>query len=294
MTRLALLLLILLCIGGCGGGGGGGGGGGLPLTGTVLLIGTGAPPNVQFSVTASGKSTLTNLADGTFSLAVSKGTTSLVLSATGFPSFTYTFPPVSSATNLGFLFVGPQQVALKGTVVDASNQQPVAGVTIDVLGRQGTSLADGTFRIEGLAYDPNGLVSVVFSLSKTGYIPRDVPITQPAIGGEIDEQNVLFAPESSTDPPPGPSNLYGFVTETGVGGGGGNGVLVTLKKKSDGTIVSSFVTGLLAGAANEYAFWVPIDQYSMEFEKPTGTLRKTVDANVTSLDTPLRIDVVLP
>ncbi|GMV38165.1 MAG: hypothetical protein AMXMBFR61_26730 [Fimbriimonadales bacterium] len=293
MVRSALLPAVaaLALMPGCGGGGGGGASG-IALSGNVLMVGTGLPPNPPVTVTAGGNGAQTRLSDGGFSFQVPSGTASLTITGAGLPTFVYSFPAVTSSTNVGFLYVGPQQVQVIGRILDAETLEVVEGATVTMLGRRTATAADGTFSLSSVAYDPNGFLQIVYLVEKTGYTPREAPVEMPAVGGVIDLGDTLLAPESSTEPPPGPSNIFGFVTEPG---GNGSAVLVKLVRRSDNAVVAAFVTGSLLGSpANRYQFWVAVGEYRLEFEKPFGTLRITRDVDLVDVDEPVRVDVTLP
>jgi len=288
---LLLLCVLALSLAGCGGGGGGGGGGGIRLSGTLLAVGTGLPPNPAATVTAGGVSGTTSLADGTFSINVPSGTSSITMSAAGFTPITYTFPPVTTSTDLGFLFIGPQVISVLGRVIDAQTSADVPGAVVTFLGNSATTAANGTYNLPSVAYDPNGLVQLVMHVAKTGYIPRDLPVDAPVIGGQMVVPDIQLAPESDNDPPITPSNIYGFITESG---GDGSAVLVTLVRRSDQVVVSQFVTGTLTnGPLNQFVFWVPAAGYTLKFEKPFGTSRGQTDVDLLDVGTPVRKDFTL-
>jgi hypothetical protein len=292
MVRLAVAApaLALLLLAGCGGGGGGGG---IALSGTVLSVISGIPPSRAATVTAGGAAGQTSVADGTFMLQVPSGTASITIDATdaGLGVFTYTFPPVTEDTDLGFLYVGPLEVTVTGKVVDAQTLDPLEGVLVTVLARNGLTAADGTFTIGNVALAEEWFVQWAVSFQLDGYYPREVPLAGVPIGGVLTLQDLLLAPESGTEPPPQPSNIWGLVTEPG---GDGSGVLVKLILRADGTEVAATLTGTLTGGAlNQYGLWVPVGEYRLEFYKPSDTLRATADVDLTDLDEPVRVDVTL-
>lgn len=292
MNRLARTLLLgaLFVVAGCGGGGGGGNGGGITLSGTVLAVGTGLPTNPAATVVAGGASGQTKLSDGTFAISVPVGTSSVAVSATGFQTISYTFAPLSGSRDIGFLFIGPQVIRVTGKVVNSQDSSIVAGASVAFLAQTTATDSSGTFDLPTVAYDPNGLVQLVMHVEKAGFIPRDVPINDPVIGGVMNVADIQLAPESDPNPPPGPANIYGFVGPAN----DGSAVLVTLVKRSDQSIVSQFVTGtLINGPGNEFVFWVPAGQYTLKFEKPFGTSRGQTDVDLVDVGTPVRKDFTL-
>src|SRR5688572_10897098 len=124
MRYLLCLLVLLIALTGCGGGGGGntGGGTGATITGRVLRVDTGGATNPPASVQVGSRSTLTSVVDGSFSLAVPPGTTSvLVDTQSSLGVFTFTFPAASGTQDVGDLWVGPEKVTLSGRVLDSTN-----------------------------------------------------------------------------------------------------------------------------------------------------------------------------
>jgi len=282
------LLLVVALLAGCGGGGGGGGGN-ITITGTVLEVSTGIAPNPVVNLSAGGASGTSSASDGTFSLKVASGTSSLTITQGSGPTFTYVFPPVTTATNVGFLYVGSQAITVQGKVVNAESFAVVPDANISVLGRTGVTLVDGTFSIPNVAWSASVITQYPVTVQKTGFVTTTPALEGTLIGSVLTMADILFAPESDTNPPPLPYTLWGRITEAE----GGSAVLVHAVRQSDHKSYF-FVTGDINSSLpqNEYVFWLGVGTYDLEFFKPSATLRATVsNVQVVSTDHPVRQDV---
>jgi len=279
------LLLSLLAVG-CGGGGGGGGGGGFTVSGRVLSASTGGAPDPAATVTIGSRSKKTD-ADGLFAIKASSGTTTATVSS-DFPTFTFTFPPITQNTDLGDLWIGPEAVTVVGTVVDSTNQMPVSGVSIVFAGKRGTTDANGTFTLQEVAYDSAAdfiFFGIIGTASKSGYLPSPFSADTPPNNGIVTIPIIQLSPQSDSNPPPPPGNLYGTVTLQG----GGN---------SSGTVVTVFQGGvpkrqLTVGNDQKYSFWVPPADYTIHFHLNGYQDQDVLITGFTSPDQNFRNDVVL-
>ena len=267
---LAAVLLILAI--GCGGGGGGGGGGGnATLIGRVLSVVTGGPLNPASSVQLPGgsPSTVASLADGSFSLAnVPNGTTQaqVVPNQAGWPLFTFNFPPASGPTVIGDLWVGPEQVTLRGRIVDSTNAQPIANADVSFGGQTGKSGIDGVFNLDGVAYSSatqTAFWGIVGTARANGYFKTDFNAAPNVKDGlnVVDIGDVLLTPSNDPNPPGPPYNITGRVLPIGAS----TGTIVTLKLGGIDQRVYN------VGNDGKYYFWITPGSYQVTFQKGAQT-----------------------
>ncbi|MBX3119848.1 MAG: hypothetical protein KF784_12340 [Fimbriimonadaceae bacterium] len=266
-TWLLLLAAISLLVVAFGCGGGGGGGGSATLTGRVLNVVTGGPPNPASSVQVGQTSVFTNAADGSFNLTVPKGTTGLLIDTLGlgFGAFTYTFAGANGVTDVGDLWIGPEKVSVQGTIRNASNSNPISGAQVSFAGRNAVTDASGNFILTNVAYSSatqTAFWGILGTAKATGFLKTDWS-TQPhtASSGIVDVGDILMTPLSDPNPPPAPYNIWGIVSAPG----GAPGSIIRLKLS--GVDVRVFNVG----ADGKYYFFVNPGTYTVVGEKGAST-----------------------
>jgi len=263
--RWIALLLALLVITACGGGGSGTGGGNqnATISGRVLQVTTGGPANPAATVTSAGATTTTAAGDGSFTLSVPQGTTSLSVNTnTAQGTFTFNFPPASGDVVLGDLWVGPERITVRGRVINSSNNLPVQNALVSFAGQTDTTDADGFFSISGVAYssaNQTAFWGIHGLIRAPGYLTGDFILQGLTASNGIltIPQDLLLNPTDDTDPPPSPFNLWGRVSPAGQA----EGTLVTLKQ--NGTALRTYTVG----ADQAYYFWVEPGTYTLTFAK---------------------------
>jgi hypothetical protein len=280
---IVFLVTIVLMILGCGGGGGGFGAAAI-LKGTVVLVGTGTRPDPAARVSSNGTTTNTSTADGTFTLNVIPNATTVSVEATGFPVFQFRLPALESGKTyeLGELYIGPQQVVVRGRVLDALTNNPVTEATVTLQGDRTSTDTEGRFIFNKVAYDPDGAFDPEGLVSKSGgsraYIPQPFVVDQPPISGEITLPDILMAPESSPNPPGQPKNVSGQVqvpvTETPVG------TRIDIFTPPTATVSSRSI--FVSDAAGQFGLWLPAGTHRLEFVKTrSGTTSLTASRTTT-------------
>lgn len=165
------------------------------------------------TVTLTGGATVVSQADGSFSLeSLAPGAYTLSLSHASYAPLSTNFSLAGGQSlNLGDLpLLAPQDGStgiVRGTVRDASNALPLAGVSVSVVGTSlaATTGADGTYQISGV---PVGNVDL--RASKTGYTTAAGSGTLVA-GGQLLFSPVLVSGSSSA------TDLQGKVTDAVTG-----------------------------------------------------------------------------
>ena len=116
---------------------------------------------------------------------------------------TFTFAGVTADTDLGDLFVGPEEVTLTGTVQDSTTNQGLSGVLLKIAGRQAISASDGSFAIPGVAFSSN-TQTVFFGLqgiaTRTNFFESNFSPTSSPING-----TTAAATRNGPPPPIGPT-----------------------------------------------------------------------------------------
>lgn len=285
-------LVALFCIAilfGCGGGSGGGGGGTATIIGRVLWIESNAATSPASSVAVGTATTTTDLIDGSFVLAVAPGATSLTVSysesGVGTPVVrTFTFPAVTGTTDVGDLYIGPETVTVHGTVIDASNQQPVAGATVKLAGRTATTAANGEFSVAQVAYSstsPAAFGDLVGEVSEPDYVTRQFSPPTTAIAGVVEVGSLEISPLSFDVPPPLPANVTGTVLPVNSGAG-------ALVELLDGVTVVRTTT---ADGAGQFRFWIGAGTYTVR--AVSGVLSGTSPVTVTSVNVQKVVNVTV-
>lgn len=274
MMRVLWLFIALLVVAGCGGGGGA-----VSLvnvTGVVFWLPTSAAPSPSATVQAGTRVTQT-LGDGSFTLAVPRGTTNVTVAfqPTGGSavSFRFDFAAVTADTDLGDLVIGPEKVRIQGTVKNAADLVAVPAASVSLGGRSGLTDANGRFDIADVAYDsasPDNFLALVGLAGKSGFFTRQFSPTTAPVGGIASIEDIFLQPDTGDAPPDTPYVILGNVLPAGTA----SGAIVELR--TGGTLVRSFTVG----TARTYGFWVPIGTYQLKATKP-GTGLESVEETIT-------------
>ena len=286
---LFFVVTLMLAIAGCGGGGGGGGGGatGQTVTGRVLNVVTTSAPNPQAQIQVGSTTALTDATDGSFTIKVPTGTTSLLVDTRGsLGVFSFTIPAVSGATDVGDLYVGPEKIVVTGKVIDSTNSNPVAGATVIFAGRTGTTDASGIYTLNDVAYSTTsttGFQGITGSVQASGYFANTFSANGlTATAGSVTFDDVLLVPGSDSNPPPGPYTIFGKVSPTALAANAS----VTVY---DGATAVAHTT---SGSDGLFYVWVAPGTYTVKAEN--GTHSFTTTAFALDSGVILRKDVTLP
>jgi hypothetical protein len=273
---------------GCGGGGGFFGPSAL-LQGRVVLVGTGQPPNPPATVIVGGQSVRTSTQEGAFQLRVPTTATQLTVRTQGLPDFTFNLPPLQAGqtVDLGDLYVGAQTISVQGRIVDALTQQPVGEATVSLLGQRAQSNpTTGRFTLNGIAYDPEGVLDPEGEVRKTGYLPRRFLADQPVIDGVMEVGDLLLLPETDDNPPGQPGNVRGVVQvplDTPVG------ARIDVYTPPDAPIANESV--ILSQPSGAFRLWLLPGNYRLVFTKGARTATRTI--TVTSLTQEIDLGTVV-
>lgn len=274
MKRIAILAVVslLAILLGCGGGGGGGGGG-TTLVGRVLSIVSGGTLNPAATVQQPGgsPSTTTDLTDGSFSLGgVPTGATQtdVLPNQSGWPAFSFTHAAASGNTVIGDLWVGPEQVTVRGRALNALTSEPITNVDVSFGGQNVKSNGTGVFNLTGVAYSSDTQTAfwgIVGTAVKTGSFLATEFTTAPFVkdgSGVVDIGDILLTPSDSNDPPTDPPyNITGRVLPIG----GSTGTIVTLKQGSTALRIFN------VGNNGKYFFWITPGTYEITYQKGSQT-----------------------
>lgn len=288
--RLIPLVVALVLIVACGGGGGSV----VPsvtLSGTVLWLPAGGAPNPGATVQVGNKFVLTNTSDGSFSLAVPRGTSSITVAYTppaGAPvSFLFEFPAAQQNTDIGDLVIGPSKVVVTGRVVSAADNSAVPAAAVSFAGRSATSNAQGVFNLSDVAYDPNSLTAFLGlegRASKTGFFPATFNPSSGATNSVVNVGDAVLPVDSGSDPPSLPGNLVGTVRPQNLAAG-------TLVKVFSG---NTQVRQATLSADGQFAFWLAAGTYTITYNNPTnGTAAADKSVSVSQGNTIVRADATL-
>lgn len=283
------LLIFGLIILGCGGGGGGVS---TPSTvnivGQVLWIETGAATNPASTVRVGQVSAQTDLADGFFSMDVPAGATSLTVTFTptgGSPVVrTFTFAAATADIDLGDLYIGPSQVTVSGTVVDSTDQSPVANASVSIAGRSGKTNANGQFSVTGVAYSSTTLavfLGLQGTVRATNYFDGFFNPPSGASSGVVNVGVLNLIPTGSTTPPGLPYNLSGSVLPTA----SSVGAVVQAK------IGSAVIRTATADGAGRYEMWLPAGTYTLTATK--AALSGSTSVNISDVSVLVTKNVTL-
>lgn len=276
--------IVLLALGACSGGGGAGET--RQVSGRVLSVSTGGPVDPAATVQIGSRTDRTD-ADGLFSLRAALGATVATV-ASAFPTFTFTFPPISADTDLGDLWVGPEAVTVVGTVVESTTSLPLPDVAIRFAGKRALTNSLGQFTLTEVAYDPGAdfvFFGIFGSAEKSGYLRSEFSANTPPIGGVVTIPLINLAPLSDPTPPPPPGNLYGTVTLQG--GGNSSGTIVTVLQGGNP------VRQQTLGDDQKYRFWVVPSDYTIRFERSGFQTLEIQITGFTNSDQSFKNDVTL-
>lgn len=287
-TLLSLLsLLIVFGLSACGGGGGSFGPSAL-LQGRVVLVGTGQPPNPPATVIVGAQRVQTSTQEGAFQLRVPLNATQLIVRTPGLPDFTFNLPPLQTGqtVDLGDLYVGSQTISVQGRIVDALTQQPIGDATVALLGQRALSNSTtGRFTLNGVAYDPQGILDPEGEVQKDGYIPRRFLADAPVIDGVMDVGDLLLLRQTDDNPPGQPGNVRGVVQ---VPASDAVGVRIDIYSPPGASVPNESV--ILSQANGAFQLWLLPAQYRLVFTKGSRTAERTV--TVTSLTQEIDLGVI--
>lgn len=273
MSRLMWLAPLAMLLAGCGGGGPAVTGTGT-LTGQVLWIETGSAPVPQADLFAGGVSAKSDAFDGAFTMQVPAVTSELTVSysaSAGSPPVTavFNFDPVRprASIDLGELYIGPQTVTVRGTVVDAATQSPVAGAQVSLAGRRALTNTQGRFELLQVAYSEDSLavfLGLQGLVAAAGFFDQPFSPPEGATAGIVEVGEVLVTSVSSEDPPPLPHNVEGVVSN------GGHGAVI------EALVGDSVVRTTVADGVGRYTMWLPAGTYTIRATKGTRVASATV------------------
>jgi hypothetical protein len=273
---------------GCGGGGGFLGPSAL-LQGRVVLVGTGQPPNPPATVIVGGQGVRTSTQEGAFQLRVPTTATQLIVRLRELPDFIFPLPPLQAGqtVDLGDLYVGRQTIAVQGRIVDALTQQPVGEATVSLLGQRAQSNpTTGRFTLNGVAYDPEGVLDPEGEVRKAGYLPRRFLADQPVINGVMDVGDLPLLPETDDNPPGQPGNVRGVVQvplDTPIG------ARIDVYTPPNALIANESV--ILSQPSGAFRLWLLPGEYRLVFTKGARTATRTI--TVTSLTQEIDLGTVV-
>jgi hypothetical protein len=214
---------------------------------------------------------LSDAVDGFFSINAPSGNLTLTVTytPTGGSPIVRSFPLgiVTSDVDLGDVYIGPEEVAITGFVVDSTTSTAISGATIKMAGRFATTDSNGIFTLTGVAYSSSatsvflGLQGEISANSyfTTLFSPNTVPT-----GTLLDVGQLSMTPIASTNPPPLPTNLRVTVSPNGSG--------ATVVVKSGAVPIR---TGI-ADPSGVAKFWLPVGSYSVEATKGTQSGTNTI------------------
>lgn len=283
---IALIATFVAILIGCGGGGGGG-----AVTtnvlGAILWIETGAPTNPATTVRVGDFSAPTDLGTGGFSVTALIGATSLTATyapAAGTPIVrTFSFPALTGSTDVGDLYIGPEEVSVAGRLVDSAAGNAIPNGRVSLAGRSATAGADGRFIIPGVAYSSTNLtvfLGLQGTAQATGFFTTSFSPPSGAVGGLVDVGDIVMVVEGGSTPPPLPFNLTGSVLPANLGPGARVEVL------SGATPIRT----QFANGTGNFSFWVPVGSYTIRATQGAATgsspvnivnVNQTVTVNVT-------------
>jgi len=281
-----VLIAVLFALIGCGGGGGGGGTtvGTIAIRGTVLWLATGGAPSPAATVQAGSNATTTNTADGSFTVNAPAGTSSVLVlfqPSGGDPvTFRFNFAPGTSDVELGDLVIGAQKVAVVGKVLRSTDSSAISGAVVRFAGREGTTLSDGSYRLEDVAYDPNALGSFAAlegRVSATGFFPKAFNPVSGAVADVVEIDDLLLSSDTGNTPPDLPYTIFGTVGPSNLA----NGTVVTLWLA--GVPIRQFTTS----GNGQYGFWVEPGNYVVSFQNPTNS--KTAPDQAANLESNVQV-----
>jgi hypothetical protein len=292
--RRLLPLFVLLALGaGClpagQGSTGGGGGSSYIVFGRVVWIETGSAPSPAATVRIGAASETTDPIDGSFQLTVPSGSTSASVtyaaSSTAPPIVrTFGFPGIGQNTDLGDLFIGPEQATVSGRAVDSTSGSPLGSAIVRIAGLSAATGSDGRFSIPGVAYSSSALavfLGLQGSAERTGYFTQFFSPPGAAIAGQVEVGDVALTPEGATTPPPLPFNLTVLCRPISVGAGS------RIEVRQNGSLIRQGV----ADSTGRAVFWLPGGTYRVSAVQ--GAQTGTEDAALSSAHEQVQIQIDL-
>lgn len=284
-----LLFLLLIALVGCGGGGGSLPGQTATLVGRVLWIESNAATSPASSISVGSASTATDLIDGSFVIVVPQGASSLTISYSETGSSTpivrtFTFTSAIGTLDVGDFYIGPDVVTVHGTVIDASDQLPVAGATVKLAGRTATTSASGEFNLLQVAYSfasPAAFGDLVGEVTEINYVTRQFSPPTVVTSGVVEVGALEISPTSFDVPPPLPANVTGTVLPI-IDGAGATVELL------DGITVIRTTT---ADGAGQFRFWIGVGNYTVR--ATNGLKTGTSPLQVTSINVQKVVNVTV-
>lgn len=277
-----LLSALILLLAGCGGGGGGSAGPtNITLSGLVETINNfGAP--VTPATIQQGTLTTVTASDGSFSLSVPPGTSSILVIYTppGGTALTFRFDFAAATTNtdLGTLVVGPEKIQATGRVLNQIDNTPLSGARVLFGGISALTASNGTFTLNDVAYDstrPGNFFAVEGRAGKAGFFIRLFSAENGPASGIANLGDITLLPDSGNVAPGTPYNIEGTVGPIG----DAPGTIITLSSGS--TLIRQFTVG----TDRRFGFWVAPGMYTIRGTKPGSSL--TVPATTVVLSSPV-------
>ncbi len=282
MMRLALILLLAafmlaaacLPVGSTGSTGGGGGGTNVTVFGRIIWIETGSAPSPAATVRIGPSAEETDPLDGSFQLSVPTGSAQAQVTYApnlGAPVVrTFDFPAVGANTDLGDLFIGPEQVTVTGRVIDSTSLEPVSSALVQIAGLRAVTNSSGQFSVPNVAYSSSALavfLGLQGSVTRTGYFAQFFSPPGAAIGGVVEIGDIAATPEGSTTPPPLPTNLTVVVRP--IAAGAGAQVVV----RQGGLVIRQGV----ADSSGRAVFWLPAGAFDVSAAAGAQSGAQTVE-----------------
>jgi len=263
---LGLILTTLLVLAGCGGGGG-------PspanstIVGKVLWIETGAPTSPQSTVSVGSISAQTDAIDGSFTLNVPAQTNTVTATFTAsggsvpiVRNFSFVATVANQTTDVGDLYIGPDVVTVRGTVVNSASGAPIANALVQLGGRVKFTANNGTFELTDVAYSVNGLavfLGLQGQVTATTYFKQFFSPPSGPTAGVVDVGEIRMTAQGDDITPPLPYNIDVTVLPLNQSAG------ATVRVKIGATVIRTAV----ADSAGKVQFWVPAGTYTIEATK---------------------------
>ncbi|MFN7016743.1 MAG: hypothetical protein ACK4P5_06215 [Fimbriimonadales bacterium] len=289
MRTLYSLLTLWIALGLSACGGGGSLGPSALVQGRVVLVSTGQPPNPPATVIVGSQRVQTSTQEGAFQLRVPTDATQLIVRTPGLPDFTFNLPPLQAGqtVDLGDLYVGSQVISVQGRIVDALTQDPVGEASVTLLGQRTLSNpSTGRFTLNGVAYDPQGVLDPEGEVQKDGYIPRRFLADAPVIDGIMEVGDLPILRQTEDNPPSQPGNVRGVVQ---VPASDAVGVRIDIYSPPNAPTPSESL--ILSNADGAFQLWLLPAQYRLVFTKGNRTAERTV--SVASLSQQIDLGIVL-
>lgn len=284
---LFLVVIFGVVILGCGGGGGGVSSGTVNVVANVLWIETGSATSPQATVRIGDVSTLTDEIDGFVSLDVPPGnlTLTVTFTPTGSPTpivRTFALGVVTGDIDLGEIYVGPEEIALTGQILDSTDSTPVNLAKVKFAGRSAITGSDGRFTVTNVAYSSatqSVFLGIQGQVTKTGYFTTFFSPSGPPTSGVLDLGTLTLTPEGSSNPPPVPFNVNGLATPTG-----GFAEIEVLSGVTP-------IRNITADAFGNFTLWLPVGSYTVN--ATSGVRTGTTNLTVTNVNSITNVQITL-